>query len=79
MIRATSALVPPMSSVITLGWPASRATQAAPITPDAVPDRTMLTQARLPSSARMMPPLDLVISGSAVTPRLSRPSISFSR
>ena len=30
------------------------------------------TQARLPSSARMTPPLDLVTSGSAVTPRLSQ-------
>ena len=68
MTVATSALVPPMSSVIALGASQSRATYAPPITPAAVPDSTICTQSVLPRSARIIPPFDLVTNGSAGTP-----------
>lgn len=67
-MSATSALVPPMSRLSAFSTPASRATNAAPITPAAVPESSMSTQADFPSSAAMMPPLDLVIIGSGSTP-----------
>ena len=38
---AMSALVPPTSSVMTFGRPARPATYAAPMTPDAGPDRSV--------------------------------------
>ena len=76
---ATSALVPPISSVTAFSTPQARATKAPPITPDAVPDSTMFTQEVFPSSADMTPPFDLVMSGSAGTPLLRRASSNLSR
>ncbi len=72
MTRATSALVPPISRVRALATPAWRARNDAPMTPDAVPDSSMLTQDVRPISALMMPPFDLVIIGGALTPRSAR-------
>ena len=64
-----SAEVPPMSSVRACGTPACRARNAAPITPEAVPDSSIPTQAVLPSAAPIMPPFDFVTIGAAGTPR----------
>ena len=68
-IRAKSAEVPPMSRVSTRFSPACLASQAAPMTPDAVPESSMLTHARLPSAAFIRPPFDRVSIGRAGTSR----------
>ena len=67
-IMATSALVPPMSRLMALATFAALAMNAAPITPDAVPDRIIWMQLPLPCSADITPPLDFVTLSSGTTP-----------
>jgi hypothetical protein len=57
---AMSALVPPTSSVMMLGKPARLATYAAPITPDAGPDRSVAAVWLRAAATGMMPPFDFV-------------------
>ncbi|CFN68005.1 Uncharacterised protein [Bordetella pertussis] len=57
-----------MSRLRQRGRPAVAATWLAPMTPAAVPDRIICTQSRLPCSAVITPPLDLVRRGSGCTP-----------
>ena len=70
---ATSALVPPMSKVITRSWPACRATNDAPMTPAAGPESNVSTGRRPASDAVMTPPLDFVESTGAPMPSPRRP------
>ena len=76
---AMSALVPPTSSVITFGRPAWPATYAAPITPDAGPDKSVATVWRRAAATGMMPPFDFVTCGVAGTPRAASAASNPSR
>ena len=67
-ISAKSAEVPPISSVRMRLSPACRASQAAPITPEAVPESSMETQSRRPAPAVISPPLERVSIARAGTP-----------
>ncbi len=71
---ATSALVPPMSTVTILVAPASRATWAAPITPEAGPESSVCTGSSAARDAVITPPLDFVDSACARRPRAAAPA-----
>ncbi len=75
-MTATSALVPPMSKVISRSKPAALPTNAAPITPAAGPESSVSTGRRPASAAGMMPPFDLVDSTGARMPRSRIPASS---
>ena len=69
---AAFAVVPPMSSEITLGIPAARARKAQATTPAAGPDSTRCAGFRIAASALIRPPLDCMIWSGAEIPDLAR-------
>ena len=69
---AAFAVVPPMSSEITLGSPAARARQAQATTPAAGPDSTRCAGFADRASALMRPPLDCMIWSGAEIPASAR-------
>ena len=68
-----------MSRLIAFLRPHMRATWLAPMTPDAVPESSICTEWRLPSSALITPPFDFVMSGAALTPASLRAASSEAR
>ena len=62
------AVVPPISRVMIFGYPPSAADVAAPMTPAAGPDSTMLAGFFKMASVPMTPPLDCMIRKDAPTP-----------
>ena len=62
--RPTSALVPPVSKVISRSAPAARPMAAAAMTPDAGPESTVLTAFAAAERAETLPPLPWITSSS---------------
>ncbi len=72
MITETSALVPPMSNVMTRGNPACAATQCAPMTPEDGPENNVSTDRSPAVRAVMTPPFDFVERIGEATPSARR-------
>ena len=78
-ISATSALVPPMSRVMTSRLPESFAECAAPIAPAAGPDNAVRTGSARARSGDISPPLDWLMPIAAPGATRASPSSSVAR
>ena len=72
VIRQTSVLVPPVSSVMTFGSCRSPATATAAMTPAAGPEFSICAGRSAAGPAGRRPPFDCMITRSRVTPSDSR-------
>ena len=68
LTRQMSALVPPTSTEMKLGCPASLDTRVAPMTPATGPDRTVWIACLAARSALVTPPFDFMMNRGAFMP-----------